>query len=71
MDVKWVAARLAGIPGMVGGSRARGEERPDSDWDCGLYSRGTSVRMISVPWVSRLVSSRPARGDVWSTAVLG
>ncbi len=34
---------LAAIPGVVavvlGGSRARGEERPDSDWDFGLYYR--------------------------------
>ncbi len=35
---------LASIPGVVavtlGGSRARGEARPDSDWDFGLYYRG-------------------------------
>ncbi len=40
-----LADRLAEIPGVVavslGGSRARGEERPDSDWDFGLYYRGT------------------------------
>jgi predicted nucleotidyltransferase len=39
-----VAERLAEIPGVVavalGGSRARGEEKPDSDWDFGLYYRG-------------------------------
>lgn len=39
-----LAERLAEIPGVVavalGGSRARGEERPDSDWDFGLYYRG-------------------------------
>ncbi len=36
--------RLATIPGVVavtlGGSRARGEARPESDWDFGLYYRG-------------------------------
>jgi predicted nucleotidyltransferase len=40
-----LAPRLAAIPGVVavtlGGSRARGEHREDSDWDFGLYYRGT------------------------------
>ena len=40
-----LAPRLAAIPGVVavtlGGSRARGEERPGSDWDFGLYYSGT------------------------------
>lgn len=40
-SVEKLAERLAEIPGVVavalGGSRARGEERPDSDWDFGLY----------------------------------
>lgn len=39
-----VAARLAGLPGVqavtLGGSRAQGTERPDSDWDLALYYRG-------------------------------
>ena len=39
--MEWLAERLAEIPGVVavalGGSRARGDERPDSDWDFGLY----------------------------------
>ena len=39
-----VVERLAGIPGVVavvlGGSRARGEHRPDSDTDLGIYYRG-------------------------------
>lgn len=38
-----LAAQLAEIPGVVavtlGGSRATGNERPDSDWDFGLYYR--------------------------------
>jgi hypothetical protein len=39
-----VADRLAGLPGVVavclGGSRAQGTNRPDSDWDFALYYRG-------------------------------
>ncbi|KJS63028.1 DNA polymerase subunit beta [Streptomyces rubellomurinus] len=38
-----MADRLAEVPGvvgvMLGGSRARGEHRPDSDWDLGVYYR--------------------------------
>lgn len=38
-----VAAKLAALPGAVavvlGGSRAIGAHRPDSDWDLGLYYR--------------------------------
>jgi hypothetical protein len=44
-----VAESLVRIPGVIavvlGGSRAWGAERPDSDWDFGLYYRG-SVRPI-------------------------
>ncbi|MFE9533399.1 DUF4037 domain-containing protein [Streptomyces sp. NPDC006691] len=39
-----VAERLVEVPGVVavalGGSRARGTHRVDSDWDLGLYYRG-------------------------------
>ncbi|MFJ1925276.1 MULTISPECIES: nucleotidyltransferase domain-containing protein [unclassified Streptomyces] len=39
-----VAERLVAVPGIhavvLGGSRARGTHRPDSDWDLGLYYRG-------------------------------
>jgi predicted nucleotidyltransferase len=39
-----LAAELAALPGVVavvlGGSRATGTHRPDSDWDLGLYYRG-------------------------------
>jgi predicted nucleotidyltransferase len=39
-----LAAELAGLPGaaavVLGGSRATGTHRPDSDWDLGLYYRG-------------------------------
>lgn len=41
--------KLTSVPGVLsvklGGSRARGEERPDSDWDVGLYYRG-STRVV-------------------------
>jgi hypothetical protein len=39
-----IVPRLVTLPGVVavvlGGSRARGTDRPDSDWDIGLYYRG-------------------------------
>ena len=39
-----MALGLAHVPGvvgvMLGGSRARGTHRPDSDWDLGVYYRG-------------------------------
>ncbi len=38
-------ARLAGLPGVMsvslGGSRAQGTYRPDSDWDLAIYYRDT------------------------------
>lgn len=57
MAVEHLAARLAQIPGVVavtlGGSRATGRARPDSDWDFGLYYRGTvdpsDVRALGWP----------------------
>jgi len=40
-----VTARLAALPGVLavtlGGSRAQGTHRPDSDWDLSVYYRGT------------------------------
>jgi predicted nucleotidyltransferase len=43
--VATLAAELAALPGAVavafGGSRATGAHRPDSDWDLGLYYRGS------------------------------
>lgn len=39
-----IAGKVAQVPGvvgvMLGGSRARGTHRPDSDWDLGVYYRG-------------------------------
>lgn len=49
-----MAAALVQVPGVVaavlGGSRARGENRPDSDWDLGLYYR----EPLDVPALRRL-----------------
>src|SRR5437667_418154 len=43
--MEWLAERLAGLEGVVavalGGSRAQGTHGTDSDWDFGLYCRGT------------------------------
>jgi predicted nucleotidyltransferase len=43
--MEWLADRLAEVQGVVavalGGSRAQGTERPDSDWDFGLYYEDT------------------------------
>ncbi|MFD4030683.1 nucleotidyltransferase domain-containing protein [Streptomyces sp. NPDC058637] len=40
-----MASRLTAVSGVravvLGGSRARGTHRPDSDWDLGVYYRGT------------------------------
>ncbi|MEV4803182.1 nucleotidyltransferase domain-containing protein [Nonomuraea sp. NPDC049421] len=44
LDLEGIARRLAAVHGVVavtlGGSRARGTHRPDSDIDLGLYYRG-------------------------------
>jgi predicted nucleotidyltransferase len=43
------AEALAGLPGVravaLGGSRAAGMARPDSDWDFAVYYRGGESRM--------------------------
>lgn len=54
--------RIAAVAGVVavvlGGSRARGTHRPDSDWDLGLYYRGR----LDVDGLRRLAGS-VADGD--------
>jgi predicted nucleotidyltransferase len=44
----YVAERLGELPGVMavalGGSRAAGTQRPDSDWDFSLYYRDGSIR---------------------------
>ncbi|MFD7583973.1 nucleotidyltransferase domain-containing protein [Kitasatospora sp. NPDC059811] len=57
--IEEMANRLAEVPGvvgvMLGGSRARGEHRPDSDWDLGVYYRGgldlAALRALAGPEV--------------------
>ncbi|WBB66400.1 nucleotidyltransferase domain-containing protein [Micromonospora sp. WMMD812] len=52
-----LAARLRAVDGVVavalGGSRARGAHRPDSDWDLGLYYRGE----LDVPGLHAVAAS--------------
>ncbi|MET9067051.1 nucleotidyltransferase domain-containing protein [Streptosporangium sandarakinum] len=55
-ELEELAGRMAEVPGVVavvlGGSRARGTHRPDSDYDLGLYYRGeldvTALRALAV-----------------------
>jgi len=55
--IERIVEQLAAIPGVVavtlGGSRAAGRARPDSDWDFGLYYRGAidtdAVRRLGYP----------------------
>ncbi|WP_316524527.1 nucleotidyltransferase domain-containing protein [Kitasatospora brasiliensis] len=57
--IEAMADRLTRVPGvvgvMLGGSRARGEERPGSDWDLGVYYRGAldldALRALAGPEV--------------------
>ncbi|HTV99683.1 MAG TPA: nucleotidyltransferase domain-containing protein [Streptosporangiaceae bacterium] len=54
---KYIADRLAGLPAVqavcLGGSRAAGTNRPDSDWDFAVYYRGgftpDSLRALGWP----------------------
>jgi predicted nucleotidyltransferase len=76
--VEHLAPRLARIPGVVavtlGGSRARGEAGPDSDWDFGCYYRDTidvdAIRALGYegevfePWAW----GRIPNGGAWLTA---
>jgi predicted nucleotidyltransferase len=45
VNVPRLVEQVARVPGVIavtlGGSRARGVARPDSDWDIGLYYRGS------------------------------
>ena len=53
----YVGGRLADLPGVqavtLGGSRAAGNHRPDSDWDFAVYYRGAftpgSIRSLGWP----------------------
>jgi predicted nucleotidyltransferase len=56
-SLQHLVEQLAGIPGVVavslGGSRACGQARPDSDWDFGLYYRkhinADHLRVLGLP----------------------
>ncbi|MFF9687670.1 nucleotidyltransferase domain-containing protein [Streptomyces sp. NPDC014623] len=58
-----MASRLARLPGIravvLGGSRARGAHRPDSDWDLGLYYRG-APDLAALTAVASEVQGAPA-----------
>jgi predicted nucleotidyltransferase len=72
-----LAADLAALPGVVavalGGSRATGAHRPDSDWDLGLYYRGAfdpdDLRGLGLPGhVSAMGEWGPiVNGGAWLT----
>jgi len=70
--VEYLAERLAGIPGVVavtlGGSRATGRAREDSDWDFGLYYRDAldPDDIAALGWPGRVF----APGD-WGPVVNG
>ena len=57
MSVTTLVERVARVPGVkavtLGGSRARGMAQPDSDWDFGLYYRGSidtdAIRDLGYP----------------------
>lgn len=57
MGVTTLVEQVGRIPGVqavtLGGSRARGMARPDSDWDFGLYYRGSidtdAIRALGYP----------------------
>ena len=46
-----VASELSGLPGaaavVLGGSRAKGTQRPSSDWDLGVPTAARSMRTAS------------------------
>ena len=65
-----VAQRSARIPGVVavtlGGSRAQGNHRPDSDWDFGLYYRGRldAKDVAALGWPGRVFAPGEWGGGV-------
>jgi len=75
--VEHISERLAQIPGVVavtlGGSRARDEARPDSDWDFGLYYRGTilAADIEALGWPGEVSEPRAwgpvVNGGAWLT----
>ena len=54
--MEWLAEQLQAIPGVVavtlGGSRARGEQRPDSDWTSGCTTGGDLTPTACGRWIT-------------------
>jgi hypothetical protein len=75
--VEYLAARLAAIPGVVavtlGGSRATNTAVEGSDWDFGLYYRGTldPADIVALGWPGRVFApgewGRIVNGGAWLT----
>lgn len=74
-DPEALAARLGALPNVVavalGGSRATGHARPDSDWDLGLYYRGSFDErgIAALGWPGAVVAphswGRLVNGGAW------
>jgi hypothetical protein len=75
--VEHIARRLAALPGVVavtlGGSRARDEHAPGSDWDFGLYYRGAidPRDVVALGWPGEVTAPRGwgpvVNGGAWLT----
>jgi predicted nucleotidyltransferase len=72
----YVAGSLGDLPGVeavtLGGSRAAGTHRPDSDWDFGIYYRGhfDPQALRDLGWPGE-VPRRSRRTRCWPRAVCG
>lgn len=72
----YVAGSLGDLPGVeavtLGGSRAAGTHRPDSDWDCGIYYRGhfDPQALRDLGWPGE-VPRRSRRTRCWPAAASG
>jgi len=72
---EYVGGHLADLPGVqavtLGGSRATGNHRPDSDWDFAVYYRGafTPISIRSLGWPGEVSEiRRPTRlGSIIAT----
>jgi hypothetical protein len=75
--MEFIAGRLAAIPGVVavtlGGSRATSTAAPGSDWDFGLYYRGSldPADIVALGWPGRVFApgewGRIVNGGAWLT----
>lgn len=74
-----LADRLSAVPGVVcvalGGSRARGAHRPDSDWDLGVYYRPpldvTALRRVAAEVVDAGTDATVTAPGEWGPWVDG